>query len=76
MNAFDDLPGSASAADHVRGAHDAPVTIIEYGAFECPSCKQVAPAVLLLIKRFPGRVTLVFRHFPLTEVHANALAAA
>ena len=76
MNAPDDLPGAVSAADHIRGAHDAPVTIIEYGDFECPSCKQAAPAVLLLIKRFPGHVRLVFRHFPLEEVHANALAAA
>lgn len=76
MNTSDDLPNSVAAADHVRGAHDAAVTIIEYGDFECPSCKQAAPAVLLLIKRFHGRVRLVFRHFPLEEVHANALIAA
>jgi protein-disulfide isomerase len=76
MNAPDDLPGPVSAADHVRGAHDAAVTIIEYGDFECPNCKQAAPAVLLLIKRFHGRVRLVFRHFPLEEVHVNALTAA
>jgi protein-disulfide isomerase len=76
MNAFDDLPGPVSAADHIRGAHEALVTIIEYGDFECPSCKQAAPAVLLLMKRFDGRVRLVFRHFPLEEVHANALIAA
>jgi protein-disulfide isomerase len=76
MNASDDLPGPVSAADHVRGAHDALVTIIEYGDFECPSCKQAAPAVLLLVRRFHGAVRLVFRHFPLEEVHANALTAA
>lgn len=76
MNASDDLPGPVSAADHVRGAHNALVTIIEYGDFECPSCKQAAPAVLLLTRRFHGSVRLVFRHFPLEEVHANALTAA
>ena len=76
MNASDDLPDPVSAVDHVRGAHDAPVTIIEYGDFECASCKKAAPAVLMLIKRFDCRVRLVFRHFPLEEVHANALTAA
>ena len=76
MNASDHLPGPVTAADHIRGTHDALVTIIEYGDFECPSCKQAAPAVLLLIKRFHGGVRLVFRHFPLEEVHANALTAA
>jgi len=76
MNASDDLPRTVSAEDHVRGAYDAPVTIIEYGDFECPNCKQAVPATMLLIRRFPGRVRLVFRHFPLEEIHANALTAA
>jgi len=76
MSALDDLPPPVSAADHVRGAHDAPVTIIEYGDFACPSCKQAAPAVLLQIRRFHGRVRFAFRHFPLDEFHANALIAA
>jgi protein-disulfide isomerase len=76
VNWPDDLPDPVSAADHVRGVHDALVTIIEYGDFECPSCKQAAPAVLLLVRRFHGGVRLVFRHFPLEEVHANALTAA
>jgi protein-disulfide isomerase len=76
MNASDELPDPVSPADHIRGAYDAPVTIVEFGDFECPSCKQAAPAVLLLTKRFDGRVKLVFRHFPLEEVHANAMIAA
>ena len=71
-----DGPRPVSATDHVRGAHDAAVTIIEYGDFECPRCKQAASAVLLLTKRFHGHVRLVFRHFPLEEFHANALTAA
>jgi protein-disulfide isomerase len=52
------------------------VTIVEYGDFECPNCKQAAPAVKLLLERFAGSVRVVFRHFPLEEVHPHALAAA
>ena len=62
--------------DHVIGTSHAPVTIVEYGDFECPNCKQAAPAVKLLLERFAGRVRMVFRHFPLEEVHPHALAAA
>jgi protein-disulfide isomerase len=65
-----------SHTDHIRGAHDAAVTIVEYGDFECPNCKQAAPAAALLLKRFAGRICLVYRHFPLAEVHPHALIAA
>src|SRR5258708_13153070 len=64
-----------SAVDHALGASHAPVTVVEYGDFECPNCKQAAPAVKLLLERFPGRVRLVYRHFPLEEVHPHALQA-
>jgi protein-disulfide isomerase len=62
--------------DHMRGARHAPVTVVEYGDFECPNCKQAAPAVKLLLERFEERVCYVWRHFPLTEVHPHALMAA
>jgi len=62
--------------DHVIGASHAPVTIVEYGDFECPNCKQAAPAVKLLLERFAGHTRFVFRHFPLEEVHPHALGAA
>jgi protein-disulfide isomerase len=65
-----------SAVDHLLGAPHAPLTIVEYGDFECPNCKQAAPAVKLLLERFAGKVRFVFRHFPLEEVHPHALAAA
>src|SRR6266850_3094222 len=65
-----------SAVDHALGASHAPVTVVEYGDFECPNCKQAAPAVKLLLERFAGRVRLVYRHFPLEEVHPHALQAA
>ncbi|MGH8231658.1 MAG: DsbA family protein [Steroidobacteraceae bacterium] len=65
-----------NAVDHARGPVHAPVTVVEYGDFECPNCKQAAPAVKLLLERFAERVRFVFRHFPLEEVHPHALAAA
>ena len=65
-----------NAADHSLGGAHAPVTLVEYGDFECPNCKQAAPAVKLLLERFTGRVRLVYRHFPLEEVHPHALQAA
>ena len=64
------------AVDHVLGPEQALVTIVEYGDFECPNCKQAVPAVKLLVERFAGRVRLVFRHFPLEDVHPHALLAA
>ena len=62
--------------DHLRGPPHAGVTVVEYGDFECPNCKQAAPAVKLLLERFEERVRFVFRHFPLPEVHPHALLAA
>jgi len=65
-----------SPADHMLGPQDAPVTVIEYGDFECPKCKQAAGALKLLFARFDQRVRVVFRHFPLEEIHPHALQAA
>jgi len=62
--------------DHVLGPAHAPVTLVEYGDFECPSCKQAAPAVKLLLQRFAGQIRFAYRHFPLEEVHPHALHAA
>jgi protein-disulfide isomerase len=71
-----ELAVPVSAVDHPLGASHAQVTVVEYGDFECPNCKQAAPAVRLLLERFPDRVRLVYRHFPLEEVHPHALQAA
>ena len=71
-----ELAVPVNSADHLIGASHAPVTLVEYGDFECPSCKQAAPAVRLLLTRFEGRLRVVYRHFPLEEVHPHALHAA
>ena len=63
-------------ADHMLGSEHARVTIVEYGDFECPSCKVAATTPALLLERFPNRIRFVFRHFPLQEAHPHALMAA
>jgi protein-disulfide isomerase len=65
-----------TAADHTLGPDHAPVTVVEYGDFECPNCKQAAPAVKLLLERFDQKVRFVWRNFPLEAVHPHALLAA
>lgn len=69
-------PPPVTPVDHTLGPAHAPVIIVEYGDFECPTCKQAAPSLKLLLQRFPQQVRLVFRHFPLEDVHPHALAAA
>ena len=63
-------------ADHTIGPREALVTVVEYGDFECPHCKQAAPAVKLMLERFSARIRFIWRHFPLEEVHPHALQAA
>jgi len=71
-----ELTEPVRATDHALGPQHAAVTMVEYGDFECPNCKQAAPAVKLLLERFANRVRFVYRHFPLQEVHPHALSAA
>lgn len=71
-----DLAVAVSATDHAIGPDHAPVTVVEYGDFECPNCKQAAPAVKLLLERYPERVRFVYRHFPQEAPHPHALRAA
>ncbi|AVH60661.1 MULTISPECIES: Na+/H+ antiporter NhaA [Streptomyces] len=61
--------------DHVRGPLDAPVTLLEYGDFECPYCGLAEPVVRELLAHF-GDVRYVWRHLPLPDVHPNAQLAA
>jgi len=61
--------------DHIRGPLAAPVTLVEYGDFECPYCGQAEPVVRELLRDF-GDVRYVWRHLPLSDVHPNAQLAA
>jgi formate-nitrite transporter family protein len=62
--------------DHVTGPATAPVTLVEYGDFECPSCRKAWPMVKTLQQRLGDKLRFVFRNFPLTKLHPNAQRAA
>ncbi len=61
--------------DHIRGQVDAPVTVVEYGDFECPYCGRAEPVLRELLRDFSG-VRYVWRHLPLNDVHPRAQLAA
>ena len=62
--------------DHIRGDADAPVTLVEYGDFECPFCGRAEPVVRELLSEFGHDLRYVFRHLPLSDVHPWAELAA
>jgi hypothetical protein len=62
--------------DHIRGLARAPVTLVEYGDYECPHCGLAHPIVNALREQFGFKLRFVFRHFPLSQVHPNAEPAA
>jgi Na+/H+ antiporter NhaA len=62
--------------DHIRGPEDAPVTLLEYGDFECTYCGQAENVIRELLATFGDDVRYVWRHLPLNDVHPNAQLAA
>jgi protein-disulfide isomerase len=62
--------------DHAAGPANAPITLVEYGDFQCPHCARAHPRVTALQQRFGDRLRFVFRNFPLAEVHPDAFHAA
>jgi Na+/H+ antiporter NhaA len=62
--------------DHVRGSEDAPVTLVEYGDYECPYCGQAEVVIRELLDSFGTELRYVWRHLPLNDVHPNAQTAA
>jgi protein-disulfide isomerase len=65
-----------SARDHVQGPADAPVTLVEYGDFECPHCAAAYVIVKKVREIMKDQVRFAFRHFPLTQIHPHAEPAA
>src|SRR5205814_4081468 len=69
-------PGASGAeSGHVRGRSDAPVTIIEFGDFQCPPCANLSEPINQLERDYRSRLRIVFRHFPLPN-HQHAREAA
>ena len=62
--------------DHARGVEDAPVTLVEYGDYECPYCGQAEMVVRELLQSFGDDLRYVWRHLPLNDVHPSAQLAA
>ena len=65
-----------SDRDHIQGSSTAPVTLVEYGDYECPYCGQAYPVIKEVQKRLGDKLQFVFRNFPLTEMHPHAQHAA
>jgi Na+/H+ antiporter NhaA len=64
------------ARDHIRGPDQAPVTLLEYGDYECPYCAEAEPTIRAVLSDFGDDVRYVWRHLPLADVHPNAQLAA
>jgi protein-disulfide isomerase len=70
------LAAPVTGEDHIRGPATAPVTLVEYGDYQCPYCGMAHPIVQELLRERPNVVRFAFRHFPLTNVHPFAEVAA
>jgi len=70
------LTPAVSDSDHRSGPDGAPVTLVEYGDYECPHCGRAHPIVQEVRRRMGRRLRFVFRNFPLAEAHPHAVRAA
>jgi protein-disulfide isomerase len=70
------LTPAVSDRDHAVGPADAPVTLVEYGDYECPYCGMAYPVVKALQRQLGTRLRFVYRNFPLAEAHPHARHAA
>ena len=67
---------AVSPLDHIRGPIDASVILLEYGDFECPHCGRAYPIVKSAERKLGKELAVVYRHFPLAEIHPHATLAA
>lgn len=65
-----------NTGDHMQGSSDAPMTLVQYGDYQCSYCREAFLIVKQLQKEIGGGLRFIFRNFPLTEIHRHALAAA
>jgi protein-disulfide isomerase len=71
-----ELKPAVSENDHAQGSADAPITLVEYGDYECPYCGMAYPVVKRVQAQLGNQMRFVFRNFPLAEAHPHATAAA
>jgi protein-disulfide isomerase len=76
MNESATLTRPVSARDHAEGPAGAPLTLVEYGDYQCPYCGAAYPVVKRVQKTLGKKLRFVFRNFPLTQAHPYALIAA
>ncbi len=70
------LKTAVSEEDHIQGPENAPVTLVEYGDYQCPYCKAAYPIIKEIQDTLKNDLRFIFRNFPLTEVHPYAESAA
>jgi len=70
------LEPSVNKNDHIQGELTAPIELVEYGDYQCPSCGQAYPILKRIQKKLKGDLRFVFRNFPLSEMHPDAFDAA
>ncbi|MGA2443097.1 MAG: thioredoxin domain-containing protein [Tepidisphaeraceae bacterium] len=70
------LADPVTERDHAIGPAGAPITIVEYGDYECPDCLNAVPVIEQVRKKLGDRLRFVFRHFPQSSIHPHASAAA
>lgn len=70
-----EAPNSGQATNHATGAGNKKVTLIEYGDFECPACGAYYPIIEQVKEKYGDDITFQFRHFPLVQIHKNAMVA-
>src|SRR5258705_322367 len=74
--AMNNLPVPVNERDHILGAPNAAVTVVQYGDYESPDCRKMHQAIERMIQPLLNTVRLVYRHFPVVKVHPHALRAA
>lgn len=76
VNTAQVLTAPVTDADWYEGNKDASVTLVEYSDFQCPTCAAYFPLTRSLLETYGDRVKLVYRHYPITQLHKNAQLAA
>jgi len=76
MNNLITLMLPVSARDHIEGRDDAPLTLVEYGDYQCPYCGEAHSVIKRLQRTLGTKLRFVFRNFPLTQAHPYAMMAA